>query len=150
MMIAAWVILRVIYAGFFLYPLKDLLKDWPATKNMVAILVPIPALVSLCALAMVGVMTIGALMILLGVYARWAGFMLLFYCLFGVVVHYRLAAQARQLKLTPTALPADQHCLQQAVNLAVLGHLTSGQKNIILAAVACFFMLLGSGPWSLI
>ena len=142
----AWLILRVIYAWMFLYPLKVLLKDWTGTKNTVALLIPI--CVPLCAVLMVIVMIAGALMILLGFYAKLAGLMLLFYCLFGVLVHYRLAAQASALKLKTTD-HGDQKILQQAIGLALVGNITSGQKNVVLAAVGCFFMLMGSGPWSL-
>ena len=123
-----------------------LLKDWSATKSTVALLIPI--CVPFCAIVMVMVMIAGALMILLGFYAQIAGFMLLFYCLFGVLVHYRLAAQAAALKLVH-ADSTDQQVLQQAIGLALVGNITSGQKNVVLAAVGCFFMLMGSGPWSL-
>lgn len=145
--ILAWLILRVIYAWMFLYPLKSLLKDWSSTKNTVALLIPICA--PFCAVLMVIVMIAGAFMILLGFYAKIAGFMLLIYCLFGAVVHYRLAAQAAALKLSGSASKADQKALQQAIGLALVGNITSAQKNIVLAAVGCFFMLMGSGPLSL-
>ena len=53
----AWLILRVIYAWMFLYPLKVLLKDWTGTTNTVALLIPI--CVPLCAVLMVIVMIAG-------------------------------------------------------------------------------------------
>ncbi len=146
MEVYAWLILRVVYAWMFLYPLKVLLSDWSGTKKTVALLIPFG--VPFFAVLMVLVMIAGGLMILLGFYAQIAGFLLLCYSLFGVIVHYRLAAQASALKLVH-ADAADQAVLQQAINLALVGNITSGQKNVVLAAVGCFFMLMGSGPWSL-
>ncbi len=36
----AWLALRVVYAWMFLYPLKSLLSDWPATVQATALLFP--------------------------------------------------------------------------------------------------------------
>lgn len=143
----AWLILRVVYAGMFLFPLFNLLKDFEATVGAVKLVLPF--LSRFFAVVMVFVMIYGALSILLGFYAQIAGFLLLIYCLMGVLVHYRLAGLASASQLSATASAEDREVLSGAIALAILGNKTSGQKNMVLAAVACFFMLLGSGPWSL-
>ncbi len=146
MAIAAWLVLRIVYALFFLYPLKDLLKDWSATKNLVGLLIPFYQ--GFFSMIMVLVMIVGALSVAFGIYTQIAGILLLGYCLFGVIVHYRLAALAKQQVMSSSASSQDRTVLENTKNLAVVGNLTSGQKNVVLAAMAFFFIVIGSGPCS--
>ena len=146
--VAAWLILRIVYAWMFLYPLKVLLKDFNGVVGLTKLVVPIAA--PFFAVVMLFTMFFGALSILLGVYAQLAGFALLLYCVLGAVVHYRLAGQAQQILLSQDASAQDKQSLQNAIQLAIGGHVTSAQKNFVLAAVACFFMLMGSGPYSIL
>ena len=91
----AWLVLRIVYAWLFLYPLRVLLKDFEPTVNLVALIAPYKP--RFFAVLMVIVMIFGALMILFGVYARFAGFMLCIYNIVGMVVHYKLAASTVDL-----------------------------------------------------
>ena len=86
-----------------------------------------------------------ALMILLGVWAQIAGFCMVVFNLMGVKFHMGFAKQAQQLaKANP-----EQEAIATCAALAVAGHTTSAQKNIVLAGVGLFFGILGTGPWSL-
>ena len=149
MEVYGWLILRVTYAWMFLYPLKGLLIDWSSTKNLTQLVIPCQKLASLLAVLMCLTMLLGALSILLGFYGQIAGLALSIYCLMGAVVHYRLATQAEKISLSSEASLADQQSLKQCIQLSVVGNTTSAQKNLVLAAVGCFFMLMGTGPCSL-
>lgn len=98
---------------------------------------------------MIATMVVGALMILLGIYAQIAGLILMIYCLVGIVVHYRLGRSLLSKKLSATARTQDKQILNKVAKLGFIGHFASAQKNLALAAVAFFIMLLGSGPLSL-
>jgi uncharacterized membrane protein YphA (DoxX/SURF4 family) len=143
----AWLILRVVFAGFFLYPLKTFLSNWQATLGTVKVLTPVCP--QFFAIVMVSVMILGALGILLGVLAQVAGLALLIYCLLGVRVHLKLSQTVEELTLSNSASAEDKKQMSIANTLGSLGHATSAQKNFVLAAVACFFMIMGSGPLSL-
>ncbi len=148
MEITAWLILRVVYAWMFLSPLPKLLTDWEGTKNLTKLLVPKYA-TSFLTIIMMCVMFFGALSILFGVLGQIAGLALLIYCLLGAVVHYRLGQSAQQKSLSLQASTEDKNELSKVIRLAVIGNVTSAHKNYVLAAVACFFMLMGTGPYSL-
>ena len=143
----AWMILRIVFAGMFLFPLKDIVRDMDASMEVVRLIMPFQA--RFFTYVIIAVMFLGALSILLGAYAQIAGFFLLIYCLMGVALHYRLSNRIASIKLSASASEKDQHSLSEVAALGILGNQTSGQKNIVLSAVACFFMLLGSGPISL-
>lgn len=143
----AWLVLRIVYAWMFLYPLKTLLKDWSGAVALTKLIIPIAA--PLFTVAMLLAMFFGALSILFGIFGQLAGLVLLVYCLMGAVVHYRLAAAAGKISLSAQSAEEDKNQLAQAIQLATVGHVTSAQKNFVLAAVACFFMLMGTGPYSL-
>ena len=142
----AWLILRVVYAWMFLWPLIALLKDWPGTVATVSLLCPYKA--NFSAVVMVLVMIAGALSILFGFYGQVAGLVLLVYNIFGVFVHRKAAQAIATLKLSNKGVAADQKIFTQAQAIGVVGHITSSQKNWVLASVACFFMLMGTGPLS--
>jgi hypothetical protein len=143
----AWLILRLVYAWMFLYPLKDLLTDWRGTVHLASFIIPFAP--KLGALGTLGIMLLGAVSILLGFYPTVGGFLLLIYCLLGGYVHWSLAKQAEHLSLTASSSSANRTILEAAKTLAIQGHVSSGQKNMVLAAVGCFFMLMGTGPLSL-
>lgn len=131
----------------FLYPLKSLLEDWPATVQTTALLFPSQS--KFLAVASVAVMGIGAFSILLGCYGQVGAAGLLVFCVGGSVIHYRLADQAKRAHLSEQASSADRRAMTQLSTLAVVGHVTSAEKNFVLAAVALLFLLTGTGPWSL-
>lgn len=145
--LAVWIVLRVVYAWMFLVPLSALLRDWAVTEQIVALVCPV--FTRIASVVMVAVMFVGALSILLGVYAQIGGILLLIYCLLGVVVHYRLAGLVLAIKPLDEMSEKSRELLQQAQNLGVAGHISSGQKNIVLAAVAFLFIMMGSGPLSM-
>lgn len=147
MEIAAWLILRIVYAWLYLYPIKSLISNWNDTLNMVRLVAPWQT--NVFAVLTIIVMAVGGLSILFGIYARVGGFLLLFYNLIGFFVHFRTAKLIQQLG-SETISPQDEERISKLVELGTIGHMTSASKNIVLAAVAYFFILMGSGPWSLI
>ena len=136
----AWLVLRVVYAWLFFYPIKGLLADWPATMAATGLLFPYQT--RLCAVLSLISMVVGGLSILLGLYPVIGGTLLVLFNLGGARIHYRLAASAR-------AVPQADVNATSLMNLAVMGNVTSGHKNIVLAALALFFAVQGTGPWSL-
>ena len=143
----AWLVLRAVYAWMFLYPAIGLMRDFSTTVGTTALLFSWQP--RFFAAGSVGFMIVGALMILLGVYGQVAGFGFVAFCIGGAVVHYRLAAQAGTAKLSEAASDADREALAGLAGLATVGHVTSAQKNFVLAAVGLFFGLMGTGPLSL-
>lgn len=146
--IIAWLILRIVFAWMFLYPLTVLLSDWEAAKGNVGMI--FPRYHHELAMLMVVVMIAGALSILLGILPHIGGLMLLVYCLIGALVHYRFADTINGLQLSTQANSEDSAILDKARTIGAVGHITSAQKNFVLAAVACWFMLMGTGPWSIV
>ena len=143
----ACLILRICFGAMFILPLRDLIVDFDAATELTEILIPYQP--RFFAAVMIVVMVLGAISILFGIYAKIAGVFLLIYCLLRVVVHYRIAAYIATITLSASSTKADNAHLHEAVALGVAGNETSGQKNMVLAAVACFFMILGCGPLSL-
>lgn len=142
-----WLVLRAVYAWMFLYPAIGLLRDWPTTVATTGLLVPRGA-AGFAAIS-VGFMIVGGLMVLFGAWGRLAGAGFVAFNLGGAVIHYRLAAQAGTAALSPAASEADRDAIAGVVGLATVGHITSAEKNFVLAAVGLFFLLLGTGPFSL-
>ncbi|MEC7501923.1 MAG: DoxX family membrane protein [Planctomycetota bacterium] len=144
----AWLVLRAVYAWMFLYPAYGLMKDWEATVHTTALLFKWqPAVFAFGSLVL---MIFGAIAILLGVYGQFAAVGLIGFNLGGAVLHYRLARQLKQTHLSQGAIPADQQVLAGAIDLGVVGHVTSAEKNFVLTAVAFFFALQGTGPMSIV
>lgn len=141
--LGAWLILRLVYAWMFLMPLPGLLKNWSATVNLTGLLIPFAK--PFCTAIYLLCMFFCALAIFFGIYAKLAAIPLFFISVFGVRVHYLLAKQAAQL-----GGANSNEEVQQIIALAQVGNITSAQKNVVLAAVALFFVLMGSGPMSLI
>ena len=147
MEVMAWLVLRIVFACFFLYPIKGLLADWQGTKKMVSVLVPF--WIPFFSIATIATMLIGAFLILFGFYGQIGGFILLVYCLIGALLHYRLGNLCKTYTLSALANLDDKATLEAAATLGRIGHITSAQKNLVLAAIALFFTLLGTGPMSL-
>ncbi len=143
----AWIVLRAVYGWMFLYPAYGLIKDWESTVQTTALLFKWrPELFAFGSLLL---MVFGALAILFGIYGQIAAFGLIGFNLGGAVLHYRLARTLKQMRLSSEASTTDQAALEGAISLGVVGHVTSAEKNFVLTAVAFFFAIKGTGPWSL-
>ena len=73
--------------------------------------------------------------------------MLCLYSIFVIKVHYKLSQEAKAGHLSSQVSDYDREVLAEA--LAVVGHITSAETNVVLAAVGLMFTLLGSGAFSL-
>jgi len=144
----AWLGLRGVYAWMFLYPAWGLLRDWENTVQTTSLL--FRKFPSFFAFGSLLIMIVGAISILLGVYGQIAAVGLVAFNLGGALLHYRLARLVKQLHLSEEATPVDRGALDKAATLGVVGHVTSAEKNFVLAAVALFFVLKGTGPLSLV
>lgn len=134
----AWIVLRIVYAWLYLYPVIALIKNWQETVDTASLLFKNKP--KEFTIVSVVIMIIGALSILLGIYGRIGGVLLLFFNLGGAYIHYQLANRAKDFGIEANT---------SLVKLAVLGNVSSAQKNLVLAAVAFFFMIQGTGPWSI-
>ncbi|MEM7436818.1 MAG: hypothetical protein AAF436_16815, partial [Myxococcota bacterium] len=136
-----------VYAWMFIYPAIGLVRDWRSTVETTALLFKWqPALFASLSVA---AMFAGGLMILLGAFGWIAGLYFFAFCLGGARVHYRLAARAGETKPPSSLGGPDQDAFEGLAGLAVVGHVTSAQKNFVLAAVGLFFFLMGTGPCSI-
>lgn len=142
----AWLILRIGYAWLYLYALKALFANWQATEWIVSLVFPfwVRFFAVLCVLSMI----VSSIMLIFGIYAQIAGIILFFYNLIGARIHYQIAAAIKTEKQNGTVNKTDHEIFEKVQTLGIVGHVTSAQKNFILAAVALFFMLMGSGPFS--
>lgn len=143
----AWIILRICYAWMFIYPMIGLCRDMKSAEATVALL--FPYFTRVFTWLMLAVMLVGGVMILIGWYAQIAGILLFFYSIFGIFIHRQLAAQVVAHQLSAAASESDRSIFTNATTLGYVGHITSGQKNVVIAAVALFIVLVSSGPWSL-
>jgi len=144
----AWLVLRVVYAWMYLYPAVGLVRDWPHTVSTTGLLFK-HGTRQFAFISVLG-MVVGAVMILLGVYGQYAAVALFGFNLGGAKIHYLLADMIHQAQLSETASVDDRAEFQELATLGWVGHVTSAQKNFVLAAVALFFALMGTGPWSLL
>jgi len=144
----AWLVLRIVYAWMYLYPAVGLVRDWPGTVNTTGLLFK-HGTREFAFVSVLG-MVIAALMILLGVYGQYAAVALVGFNLGGAKIHYSLAEMAHHAGLSDAASLEDRTEFQELATLGWVGHVTSAQKNFVLAAVALFFALVGTGPWSLV
>ncbi|MDG2305413.1 MAG: DoxX family membrane protein [Candidatus Binatia bacterium] len=144
----AWILLRVVYAWMFLYPALGLIQQWPTTVQTTSLLFRWQP--GFFALGSVAFMVVGGVMILLGVYGWVAGAGFCAFSVGGALVHYRLAARAGAIELSAHASREDVATLEGLAALAIVGHVTSAQKNFVLAAVGSFFFLVGTGPLSVV
>jgi len=132
----AWLILRLAITWLFLTPVFGLVRDWDGTKQLIRLISPM--WVNFFAVCCVAIMIIGSLSVLFGFYAQIGAMFLCVYCVLGIRVHYQLAKTIAQ-----SAVPGDGDAL------GIAGHISSGQKNVVLAAVCLFIVVFGSGPLSL-
>jgi uncharacterized membrane protein YphA (DoxX/SURF4 family) len=108
-----------------------------------------PPLAKPFALIGIGVMGLGGLLVLLGLFGRVGGLMLAGFLVPGAVIHFRkrneadvLAAELRPLTTVPDRLDVLHVS-------ARLGHHSSALKNLALVGVTLFMAAVGTGPWSM-
>ncbi|ASQ44989.1 DoxX family membrane protein [Legionella clemsonensis] len=142
----AWLVLRVVFAGFFIYAFYNFVRNWPAAKQT-AILI-YPKYPNFQAVSMLTLMLIISISILLGIFGRIGGALALLFSLLGAYAHHTCAHKIESIQLPATAPDEDQQLLEEAKAIGIIGHITSAQKNYVIAAVSFFFMLLGTGPLS--
>ena len=135
-------LLRIGFAWIFLYPLPGLLKNWQITVDTTKLLFAWKP--SFFAVISCLVMFVGALGVLLGIFPRICALTLFFFNIGGAQIHFSLGKLAQTL-----AAKDNQASSKQIADLAVVGHVTSAQKNYVIAAVSLFFVFSGTGPWSL-
>ncbi|MEK6246766.1 MAG: hypothetical protein N2C12_01220 [Planctomycetales bacterium] len=144
----AWITLRSVYAWMYLYPALGLIRNWSVTVSTTGLLFKTGTV--FFAFGSMVVMIVGSLMILFGLYGQFAAVALFGFNLGGAVIHYRLGAMAKATQLSESASNQDQATVAELANLGQVGHVTSAEKNFVLAAVALFFALVGTGKMSLI
>ena len=98
-------------------------------------------------------MVVFSLMVAAGVYGRIGAIFLFFFCIGGAIVHNKLAgipeAAAHSLPAKPSD-PKVASVLEQALTLNRVGNVTSAQKNLVIAGIAAYFVLAGTGPLSIL
>jgi uncharacterized membrane protein YphA (DoxX/SURF4 family) len=144
----AWVALRAVYAWIYLYASIGLMTNWPTTLSTTKLLFT-KGTAFFAATSLV-IMIFGSLMILFGVYGQYAAVAMFAFNLGGAVIHYRLARLAKATHLSESASDVDRATVVELANLGHVGHVTSAEKNFVLAAVALFFALVGTGEISLV
>jgi hypothetical protein len=142
-----WLILRIIMAWMFLIPVPGLIRDWESTKVLTRLISGI--FVNTCSVISIAMMVLGAASVLLGLYAQIGGILLLAYSLIGVRAHFKLAKLIASIRLPKVCHPDGDHAFAEVKSLGIVGQITSGQKNMVLAATALAFTILGSGPVSI-
>lgn len=142
-----WWVLRIVIAWMYLVPVAGLISNWDATKTLTRLISPV--CVNFLSGFSIFLMVLGALSILLGVYAQIGGILLLIYTLFGILVHFRLAKVIQALELPEVSRADGGRVFDEVKSLGEIGQITSAQKNVVLAAVALLFVILGSGSLSI-
>jgi hypothetical protein len=142
-----WFILRIAVAWMYLFPVPGLVADWDATTLLTRLVSGI--FVNFLSVLGIFLMVLGAISILFGIYAQIGGIFLFVYTLIGIRVHFRLAQVIASRELPDICRAQGGPALGDVKSLGVLGQITSGQKNVVLAAVALAFVILGSGSISL-
>ncbi|MBG83357.1 MAG: hypothetical protein CMJ40_02290 [Phycisphaerae bacterium] len=143
--------LRIMFAWIFLWPLPGLLKDWTTTVQTTGLLFPFGQ--SFFTTVSVAGMAICSIMVMVGIYGRAGAVFLFFFCIGGAIVHNKLAglpeAAARKLPSADRETPCGK-VLDQALTLNRVGNVTSAQKNLVIAGIAAYFALAGTGDLSVI
>lgn len=142
-----WIILRIIMAWMFLIPVPGLINDWTSTQLLTRLISGI--FVKTLSFVSIAMMVLGAISLLLGLYAQIGGLLLLVYSLMGVRAHFKMAKLIESIQLPDICRPDGDHAFMEVKSLGIVGHITSGQKNMVLAATALLFVVLGSGPVSI-
>ncbi len=143
----AWLVLRIILAWMFLYPLLAIFNDWQAMVDSMELIVPFAK--QFFALTMVCVMVVSALSVAFGFYGQFGGLLMCLYCLVGMLYHYRTANIIRDTTLSDKASEQDISSFEKTKILGIIGHITSAEKNLPIAAASFFIFLMGTGPFSL-
>ncbi len=140
----ALLVLRTTYGLLFLYTASTLVRDWRWTVNHTHILFggmakPFGA---------VFLMTSGGLSMVLGYKEYIGGLLLITFLIPGTVIHsmeMRLALKMRdRIQNSISKEPGDT--LNELAWSAYAAHFSSALKNIVLIAVAVFFVLKGFWP----
>ena len=143
--------LRIMFAWIFLWPLPGLLKDWQTTVQTTGLLFPFGQ--SFFTTVSVAGMAISSIMVMIGIYGRAGAVFLFFFCIGGAIVHNKLAGipeqAAKKLSSKDLQTPTGE-VLAQALVLNRVGNVTSAQKNLVIAGIAAFFALAGTGNLSVI
>lgn len=141
--------LRIMFAWIFLWPLPGLLKDWQTTVQTTGLLFPFGQRF-FTTVSVIG-MTLCSIMVMVGIYGRVGAVFLFFFCIGGAIVHNKLAGipelAARKLPSDDLKTPVGE-VLDQALVLNRVGNVTSAQKNLVIAGIAAFFALTGTGDLS--
>ena len=141
-----WFIIRITVAWLYLFPLPGLLADWDATTMLTRLVSGIFVnFLSILGIVLTG---LGAISVLFGIYAQIGGIFLFVYTVVGIQVHLRLAKVIASRELPDTCRAQGGQALGEVKSLGIVGQVTSGQKNVVLAAVALAFSILGSGSIS--
>lgn len=147
-----WLLLRLGTGGLFVNAAWACGKDRAAlrwTRDATAVV--LPRFAGPLALLGVAVMGLGGLSVLLGAYGRVGAAALALFLPPATLIHLRSRAEATALagRMTPD-VPAELR-----PQLAVLGasaamaHYSSALKNVALFFVVLYFVLAGTGPYSL-
>ena len=143
----AWLVLRIIYAWMFLYPALGLIRNWDITVQTTGLL--FKRLPFFFAMGSVIIMILGSVSILLGFFGQIGAAGLLFFNIGGALIHYKLAKIAENTVVSKDISAVDKAVVEQLQKLAIVGHVTSAEKNFPLAAIAFFFLIIGTGPLSI-
>lgn len=103
----------------------------------------------LIAVGGMALMFFGSVSILLGLEGRIGGLLLFIFTAFGILQHKR----ERQVAQGLASSVEPQECTEKLNALmwsAYSGHFSSGLKNWALCGVSLFFILCGTGPWSIL
>ena len=146
LMVVAFLLLRISIAWMFLSAVPTFISKWKVTLQMVKLL--FSKYVTFFSVMMIATMIVGSFSILFGIYAQIGAFLLFIQCTLGVFVHNKFANNIARLQLSDAAEKNDQRVFGTAKSMGVVGHKTSAQKNIVLAAVMIFIVVMGSGPLS--
>ena len=145
--IIAFLVFRIVIAWFFLKPVKSLCANWKDTVEMVKLVFPFYT--NAFAVMMVAVMVLGSLSVLFGFYAQVGATFLFVYSLIGFFVHTKLKNKIMLEQLRDEHSSENEKIFNSVKLLGVVGHATSAEKNIVIAAALLIIVLLGSGPYSL-
>ncbi len=142
-----WLVLRLAVAWMFFVPLSALIADWQTTRALTRLVTKY--FVGVVSVMYVAIMVVGGLSILLGFYAQIGGILLCIYCLFGIRVHFQMAKMIGRSELPPSCIEQGEQAFSRLQMLGILGQVSSGQKNVVLAAISLVFAVVGTGPYSL-
>ncbi|MAT80168.1 MAG: hypothetical protein CMJ29_07480 [Phycisphaerae bacterium] len=144
-------ILRIMFAWIFLWPAPGLIRNWKTTVQTTGLLFPVGQQF-FTAVSVVGMITC-SLMVAIGIYGRIGAIFLFFFCIGGAIVHNKLAgipeAKAKSLPEQPSD-PKVAEVLAEALTLNRVGNVTSAQKNLVIAGIAAYYVLAGTGPLSIV